>query len=69
MKSEKLEEYSCPHCRKPIYDQDALLCLYCGKSLRRSVGFLGAMKYLRPKAIIVALVVLVVVSFIILMIF
>lgn len=28
-------EYICPHCKKPIYDDDALLCLYCGESLNR----------------------------------
>jgi len=25
----------CPHCKRPIYDADALLCLYCGESLDR----------------------------------
>ena len=28
-------EYICPHCKKPIYDDEALLCLYCGEGLNR----------------------------------
>jgi len=37
-------EYTCPHCHKPIYDDNALLCLFCGESLERTVGFLGTMR-------------------------
>ena len=61
-------EYICPHCKKPIDDAEALLCLYCGQSLNRPIGFMGKLKYLKPKIIIVIIVVLVLVSFIILMI-
>jgi hypothetical protein len=25
----------CPHCKNPVHDDDALLCLYCGESLNR----------------------------------
>ena len=32
---ETMSEYICPHCKKPIYDDEALLCLYCGESLNR----------------------------------
>ncbi|MFQ5681357.1 MAG: hypothetical protein ACE5GG_04840 [Candidatus Omnitrophota bacterium] len=45
--------YTCPHCQNPIYDDDALLCLYCGDSLRRGVGVMGKIKYPTPRAIIV----------------
>ena len=38
-------EYICPHCGKPIYDDDALMCLYCGDSLDRGVGTLGKIRY------------------------
>jgi len=38
-------EYICPHCGKPIDDEDALLCLYCGENLERGVGVLGKMRY------------------------
>ena len=64
-----MTEHICPHCKRPIYDDDALLCLYCGESLRRSVGFMGKMKYIKPKAIIIAIVFLILLSFIILIIF
>ncbi|MBU4251833.1 MAG: hypothetical protein KKC39_08390 [Candidatus Omnitrophica bacterium] len=63
-----MSEYICPHCQQPIYDDEALLCLYCGQSLNRSVGFMGKLKYPKPKIIIVIIVVLVLVSFMILMI-
>ncbi|MFH0918045.1 MAG: hypothetical protein V1830_02815 [Candidatus Omnitrophota bacterium] len=63
-----MSEYSCPHCKQPINDDEALLCLYCGGSLNRPVGFMGKLKYLKPKIIIVIIVVLVLVSFLILMI-
>ena len=62
-----MSEYLCPHCKKPIYDDEALLCLYCGESLNRGVGFMGKLKYPRRKLIFAALVVLLLVSFIILM--
>jgi len=60
------KEFICPHCKKPVYDDDALLCLYCGENLNRSVGFMGSIKYPTPKIIIVILVVAVVVSFLLL---
>ena len=63
-----MSEYICPHCKKPIYDDDALLCLYCGESLNRSAGFLGKIKYIKPRIIIITAVILVLLSFIILII-
>lgn len=37
---------SCPHCRNPIYDPEALLCHFCGNSLNRaSRGALGKIRY------------------------
>jgi predicted amidophosphoribosyltransferase len=62
-----MAEYICPHCKKPIYDDDALLCLYCGESLDRSVGVMGALKFGRPKFLIVVLVLLVSLAFLLLM--
>lgn len=45
-------EYACPNCKKPIYDEDALLCHFCGGSLRRaSKGLIGRIRYVRPKAV------------------
>ncbi|MFH1877755.1 MAG: zinc ribbon domain-containing protein [Candidatus Omnitrophota bacterium] len=40
-----MAEYICPHCGKPVYDDEALLCLYCGENLERGIGVLGKMKY------------------------
>ena len=62
-----MAEYICPHCKKPIYDDDALLCLYCGENLERPIGFMGRMKYAKPKIIIVAMVLLVLLCFVVLM--
>ena len=41
-----MSEHICPHCHNPIYDDDALLCHFCGESLMRpGSGLLGRMKY------------------------
>ena len=61
-----MAEYACPHCKKPVYDDDALLCLYCGESLHRNVGFLGKIKYFNPKAAVIGIVVLILLGFIML---
>ena len=63
-----MAEYICPHCKRPIYDEEALLCLYCGESLNRSVGFMGKIKHHNFKIVIAILVALVVISFLLLMI-
>jgi len=45
-------EYACPNCKKPIYDEDALLCHFCGGSLcRASKGLIGRIRYPMPKAV------------------
>lgn len=54
-----MPEYPCPHCKKPIHDDEALLCLYCGESLRRTIG--------GSKIIIIAITILILLSFIMLM--
>ena len=61
-----MSEYICPHCNKPIYDDEALLCLYCGESLRRDIGFMGKLKYAKPRAIIGIVIFIMLLSFIIL---
>jgi hypothetical protein len=33
-----MSEIICPHCKNPIYDEDVLLCHFCGKSLARTSG-------------------------------
>jgi len=62
-----VSEYLCPHCRKPVYDEEALLCLYCGESLNRGAGFMGKLKYPKRKMILAVFVILVLLSFLILM--
>lgn len=48
-------ERICPHCKQSIFDEDALLCHFCGNSLgRTSSGFIG--KISSGKMIIAALV-------------
>ena len=41
-----MEGHVCPHCGNPIFDEEALLCHFCGESLRRAArGFLGRIRY------------------------
>ena len=61
-----MAEHICPHCKNPIYDDEALLCLYCGENLNRSVGFMGRIKYPTPKIIAVIAVCVVLLAFIVL---
>ena len=61
-------KYLCPSCKEPIYDEEALLCLYCGESLRRGVGFMGKIKYPTYKIVIILVVIVVLISFALLMI-
>lgn len=40
-----MQDLICPHCKNPIYEDDALLCHFCGESLnRKSSGLLGMMR-------------------------
>ena len=63
-----MPEFKCPHCQNPIYDEDALLCLYCGNSLKRKIGFMGKMKHSPPTVILIIVVGLIILSFVILII-
>ena len=64
-----MSEIRCPHCGRPIYDDDALLCLYCGKSLKRNIGFMGGMKNAWPRIVFGAFVLIVLLSFILFLVF
>jgi len=45
-----MEEYTCPNCKSPIYDEDALLCHFCGESLQRAgSGFISGIRYANPR--------------------
>ena len=57
-------EYICPNCKKPIYDDEAMLCLYCGESLRRPTKtVLGVMRSHTLRFILIALVAVLIISF------
>ena len=58
-----MEEQVCPHCKKPIYDDEATLCLFCGESLDRPIGVFGTIRYATPKVIFVAMVIALIVIF------
>ncbi|MBU2102868.1 MAG: zinc ribbon domain-containing protein [Candidatus Omnitrophota bacterium] len=58
-----MPEYICPHCKNPIYDDEATLCLYCGESLDRAIGFMGRIKYSRPKVIAITVTLAAILSF------
>ena len=62
-----MDEYACPNCQKPIYDEDALLCHFCGGSLKRAgKGFMSNLRYPQPRFLWGALIFLILLSFIIL---
>lgn len=61
-----MNKYHCPHCQQPIYDHDALNCLFCGESLQRDTGLMSRMRYIRPKVVIFFIVVITLLSFLIL---
>ena len=51
-----MREILCPHCQNPTYDDEALLCHYCGNSLARtSSGAVGRMRGAVMKWVWVAL--------------
>lgn len=62
----KMSRYICPHCRKPIDDDEALLCLYCGESLERPVGTLGKIRYSTHWTLLAAVIGFVLLAFVLL---
>jgi len=51
-----MSNIQCPHCKNPIYDDDALLCHFCGNSLnRRSGGAFGSMRSAGMKWVLIAI--------------
>ena len=64
-----MSEYICPNCKNPIYDDDAILCHFCGDSLQRAGnGFLSRIKYANNRVIWFFLVFVVLLSFVLLFI-
>ncbi|NTV30319.1 MAG: hypothetical protein HGA80_09585, partial [Candidatus Omnitrophica bacterium] len=59
-----MSEIQCPHCKNPIYDEDALLCHFCGNSLNRaSQGALGSMRSAGGKWLWITLAILAALAF------
>jgi hypothetical protein len=58
-----MKEFICPHCKKPINDPDALLCLYCGESLERGSGFISNLKYPSMRAVSIIVILLLIAVF------
>lgn len=50
-------EHICPHCKQEIYEKDALLCHFCGKSLERKTH--DVIGKITPLKILIAVVVLI----------
>ena len=54
-----MEGHICPHCGNPVFDEDALLCHFCGESLQRAAdrlplggqGFLGRIRYANRRVV------------------
>lgn len=57
--------FMCPHCQNPIYDDEALLCLYCGESLNRQGN---DPKSVQRKIFFIVIVLIVLVSFVMVMV-
>lgn len=64
-----MAEHICPECKNPIYDDEALLCHFCGGSLKRpSKGVLGSMRYASSPWIWIMVVIAVMIGFALLVI-
>jgi predicted amidophosphoribosyltransferase len=60
-------EHICPNCKNSIYDDEALLCHFCGGSLRRDIGVFGRLKYRGPHAIVAVVALIVLIMFLVVM--
>jgi len=62
--------HECPYCRNRIYDEEALLCHFCGNSLHRtSKGMLGHMRDSHKKTLLYITVLLIILGFFFLIVF
>jgi predicted nucleic acid-binding Zn ribbon protein len=57
-----MSEYICPHCKNPIYDDEAILCLFCGEALNRSEKYFPT-----PKIIFIVIAALAILGFLLMM--
>ncbi|MEA3328979.1 MAG: hypothetical protein U9Q08_04585 [Candidatus Omnitrophota bacterium] len=61
--------FYCPHCKQPLYDQDALRCLYCGERLDVKAGPSSIITWRKARFFVALLVLLVILAFLSLMVF
>ncbi len=62
-----MREIICPSCKNPIYDDEALLCHFCGGSLgKSSTGALGKMTGASGKWLAVTVIGLLLLAFVVL---
>ncbi|MCK5215456.1 MAG: hypothetical protein KAR05_08895 [Candidatus Omnitrophica bacterium] len=65
-----MADYICPQCGNSIYDEEALLCHFCGESLQRAGdGLLSKFKYKQSNLIIPLIALITVLALILLFIF
>lgn len=58
-----MSERTCPNCKQPISDPDALLCHFCGSSLgRASSGLLGKISASKLGIAVIVLVVILILA-------
>jgi len=56
----------CPHCKNLTYDEDALLCHFCGNSLNRgSGGIMGRMRGAGMKWVWITVAILISIAFLV----
>lgn len=60
-----MAEYICPHCRKPIYDDNAINCLYCGNQLNREAGFISGLRFNNIVFVIAAILIIIFILYLI----
>ncbi len=54
-----MSERICPHCKNPIYDDDALSCHFCGESLGNySSGGLGMMRSMQWILVVISAIII-----------
>lgn len=59
------KEFICPNCSKPIYDDEALLCLYCGEPLGKKIGIMQKFASLGTNIVVFGLILFALLCFLI----
>jgi len=61
-------EEKCPHCHKPVYEEDALNCIFCGASLEKDTGTMSRFRYPGIKNALLFLMLFIIIAFLLLII-